>query len=73
MLAKTAIVVVALSRVFTYNGTELADPGPQLSVEQVKEIYSGSFPELLNSTVSEPVTKGKKLVYAFERTAGAKG
>lgn len=67
------IAIIALTRVFLYNGAELPDPGPQLTVEQVKEIFSAGYPELTNATVGEPVTKANKLVYSFERTAGAKG
>ncbi|MBL4953434.1 PRTRC system protein C, partial [Neobacillus sp. YIM B02564] len=42
-------------------------------VDEVRDIYSATFPELTNATVEGPEDKGDKLVYKFVKTAGAKG
>lgn len=65
--------VVSLTRKFTYNSIELADPNPVLTPEQVKEIYQPDYPELLNSLIEGPVTKNGVAVYRFTRAVGAKG
>ncbi|MBK4737911.1 PRTRC system protein C [Noviherbaspirillum pedocola] len=68
-----SLQVQTLTRVFAYNGTELPCPGNNLSVDEVRDIYSATFPELTNATVEGPDNKGDKLVYKFVKTAGAKG
>ncbi len=68
-----ALQVQSLARVFAYNGTELPCPGSNLSVDEVRDIYSATFPELTNATVEGPEDKGGKLLYKFVKTAGAKG
>lgn len=68
-----ALQAQALTRVFSYNGAELPCPGASLSVNEVRDIYSATFPELTNATVDGPEAKGDKLVFTFVKTAGAKG
>ncbi|NEX60107.1 PRTRC system protein C [Noviherbaspirillum galbum] len=68
-----AIQTQTLTRVFSYNGAEMADPGAHMSVEEVKEVYGASFPELVNATIEGPEVKGDKAVYTFARAVGAKG
>jgi PRTRC genetic system protein C len=60
-------------RSFSYNGAELPDPNPALSLEEVKGIFSAAYPELTNATIDGPNLKGNRLQYIFVRTAGAKG
>lgn len=69
-----ALTTTALPRVFAYNGAELPDPGSHLGLEEVRDIYTASFPELTTATIEGPATnKPNKLLYTFTRTAGAKG
>lgn len=68
-----ALQVQTLTRVFTYNGAELADPGQNMALDDVKNFYSAIYPELVNATIDGPEQKGEKAVYSFVRTAGAKG
>lgn len=68
-----ALTINTLTRVFIYNGTELADPGTHLSPQQVAETYSPAFPELLNTSIEGPVVKANKSVYTFFKAAGGKG
>lgn len=68
-----ALTVNALRRVFIYNGTELADPGTHLGPQQVADIYSPAFPELLNTSIEGPEIKNGKAIYKFFKAAGGKG
>lgn len=65
--------VIGIKREFKYNGIVLADPNPQLSIEDVRGFYAGQYPELNNSVVEGPVTKNNVAAYSFARAAGAKG
>ena len=68
-----AIKTQALERSFTYNGMALPDPGPHLSPEQVRDIYSAAYPEITTAAIEGPEQKGNKLVYTFRRAVGTKG
>ena len=46
--------VQVLEREFNYNGVKLPDPNPQMSVEEVKEMYSAQYPELLTGAIEGP-------------------
>ena len=48
------VKVEALTRVFIYNGVKLPDPGPNLSVEQVRDMYVATYPELATAVVEGP-------------------
>jgi PRTRC genetic system protein C len=65
--------VMNLTRKFQYNSIKLADPNPALTPDQVKEMYAATYPELNNSTVEGPTTKGGEAVYEFKRAVGSKG
>jgi PRTRC genetic system protein C len=60
-------------RKFVFNGTEMADPDPSLSAEDVKKIYSGQYAQLTNASISGPETKDGKEVYTFKAAVGTKG
>lgn len=68
-----AIQVTTLKRVFKYNGMTLPDPGPALSLDAVKSLFAMQFPELNNSAVEGPSTKGNTATYTFLRAVGSKG
>lgn len=65
--------ITNLTRVFSYNGAELPCPGAGLSPEQVRDVYSASFPEITTAAIEGPTRKGDKLIYEFRRSAGTKG
>lgn len=62
-----------LVREFTYNGIKLPDPNPDMSLEQVREVYSPAYPELITAAIEGPEIKGETLLYRFARAVGAKG
>ena len=67
------ITVTTLVRAFAYNGVALPDPGPALPVEQVRDVYSATYPEIVTASIEGPEIKGGKQVYTFRRAVGTKG
>lgn len=65
--------VQQLIRSFSYSGISLPDPGSHLSVEQVKDVYAATYPELTSASVEGPETVDGKLLYTFKRSVGTKG
>ena len=69
----SSLTVNALHREFFYNGTRIPDPAPSLTVEQVREILTPSYPELATATLVGPEDTGGTLRYTFSRAIGSKG
>lgn len=67
------MAVKQLVRVFMYKGDELVDVNPTYAPETVMEHYAGTYPELLNATVSGPKIENNKAIYTFEKSLGTKG
>ena len=62
-----------LLREFHYNGVRIPDPGPELTVEQVRDLLTPNYPEIATASVSGPEDKGSLLRYTFSRAIGTKG
>lgn len=62
-----------LVREFVYNGIKLPDPNPDMSLEQVREVYSPGYPELTTAAIEGPEVTNDMLIYRFVRAVGAKG
>jgi PRTRC genetic system protein C len=60
-------------RVFVFDGKVLPDPNPDMSVEQVREMYIPAHPEITTATVTGPEAIDGKMRYTFSRVIGAKG
>jgi PRTRC genetic system protein C len=71
--AVMTITVQKLQRSFAYNGIALPDPGCELSPEQVRDVYSATYPEITTASIEGPEQKGERLVYTFRRAVGTKG
>ena len=69
----SSVTVKALHREFFYNGTRIPDPAPNLTVEQVREILTPSYPEIATATLTGPEDTGSALRYTFSRAIGSKG
>lgn len=71
-----AIEVTVLKRKFEIerNGKSiyLDDPNPEMSIEEVSDFYSNTFPELMNSTYTKNELDDN-LVIKFKTVAGTKG
>lgn len=65
--------VTQLTRSFSYAGVTLPDPNPSLTADQVRDVYSATYPELATASVEGPETRDGKMVYTLRRAAGMKG
>jgi len=65
--------VETLNRVFIFNGIKLPDPAPDMSVEQVRDMYVATYPELATATVEGPSPVNGAMQYTFSRAVGVKG
>ena len=62
-----------LSRHFEVNGVRLPDIAPQLSPEEIRTLYSHTYPDIATASITGPEAVGDKLVYRFTRANGTKG
>lgn len=67
-----AIKLNSLQRSFYLGGRRIADPNPTLSIEEVRVFYTGTYPELNNSTFTEETTDTEHKV-TFSTSVGHKG
>ncbi len=67
-----ALKTIALPREFTLNGRKLADPNPNLGIDEVRTHYTGTYPELNNSSYEETLTDRARVI-AFTSSVGHKG
>ena len=63
----------AMLREFHYNGIRIPDPGPDLTVDQVRDLLTPMYPEIATATVAGPEAAGSVLRYTFSRAIGTKG
>lgn len=63
----------SLERSFSYNGLTLADPSPDLTPEQVRDVYAATYPEITTAAIEGPEASGDTLRYKFTRAIGTKG
>ena len=66
-----------LQRIFKFRKDSkelvLSDPNSSLSVNEVMDFYSMTYPELTTATVHGPEWEEDKAVYRFKTTIGVKG
>lgn len=67
------IQVTQAKRVFIYGSAHLPDPGEGLSPEEVRDVYSASFPEIVSAAIEGPVAKNGTLEFTFRKAVGSKG
>lgn len=68
-----AVKVEKLERVFLFNGAKLPDPSPEFTVEQVRDMYVNTYPELATAAIEGPTPVDGSMQYTFTRAVGAKG
>ena len=72
-----ALEIKGLKRVFKLkkNGETLRldDPNPEMTVNDVMDFYSMTYPELTTATPHGPVMEDDCAVYEFKTTIGTKG
>jgi len=62
-----------LSRISEFCGQKLPDPNPQLSPEEVRNLYAHQYPDIATASITGPEAVGDKLRYQFTRAIGSKG
>lgn len=62
-----------LIREFRYNGARLADPSPEFSLQQVRDFYGNTYPEIVNAEIEGPEVMANRNIYTFRRAVGTKG
>jgi PRTRC genetic system protein C len=68
-----AIKIEKMTREFVFNGIKLPDPNPTATVEQVREVFALTYPEITTAAVEGPESIGGRLRYTFQRAVGSKG
>jgi len=61
-----------MARIFIYDGKDLPDPDPSMSVEEVRQSYTEFFPELANAE-STTGKRGDDETITFKKRVGTKG
>ena len=61
-----------LTRGFYYQGSRIPDPNPEMSVDDVRELLTPSYPEIATATATGPEDTGTVLRYTFARAIGSK-
>jgi PRTRC genetic system protein C len=51
----------------------IPDPGPDLTIDQVRDLLTPNYPEIATASVSGPEATGSVLRYTFSRAIGTKG
>lgn len=69
----SSLKVETLPREFQYSGVRIPDPGPELTVEQVRDLLIPNYPEIATASLSGPEDTGSALRYIFSRAIGSKG
>jgi PRTRC genetic system protein C len=72
-MATTTLKTSTLPREFVFNGSRIPDPDPQMSIDQVRDLLTPSYPEIATATVTGPEDMGTCLRYSFSRAIGSKG
>lgn len=65
--------IETLAREFIYNGARLTDPAPSFTLQQVRDFYANTYPEIVNAEIEGPEVRGNRNVYTFRRAVGTKG
>jgi PRTRC genetic system protein C len=68
-----AMTIERLERLFVFNGVKLPDPNPDFTVEQVRNMYVNTYPELATAAGEGPTPVNGAMQYTFVRAIGAKG
>ena len=72
-MTTTKLKTEVLLREFYYNGVRIPDPGPEMTVEQVRDLLTPTYPEITTESLTGPEDMGNVLRYTFNRAIGSKG
>jgi PRTRC genetic system protein C len=72
-MATTTLKTSSLPREFVFNGSRIPDPDPRMSIDEVRDLLTPSYPEIATATMPGPKDTGTSLRYSFSRAIGSKG
>ncbi|MBN9613934.1 MAG: PRTRC system protein C, partial [Acidobacteriales bacterium] len=55
------------------NGVRIPDPAPEMTVDEVRDFLTPTYPEIATATLTGPDATGTALRYTFDRAIGSKG
>jgi PRTRC genetic system protein C len=58
---------------YVYKGEQFIDPGPDYSIDQVRQALAETYPELRNATWTERTLADGRRQVEFHKVAGEKG
>jgi PRTRC genetic system protein C len=68
-----SLTAIKVTRVFRTGSTNLPDPGPNYTPNQVKDFYSNMYGFLTNFEVEGPTLANGTETYEFVKSVGTKG
>lgn len=69
----SSLTTQMLRRQFHYQGASLPDPDPNMTPDQVRELFTPQYPELATAVMTGPEDCDGTLRYTFSRAIGSKG
>lgn len=67
------IEATVVKRKFRFQGIELEDPGPHMTADQVRDLYSVAYPELTTAEITCLGIENDHQVFEFKKKVGDKG
>lgn len=67
------IAITTIARVFSYNGVELPDIDPNMSPDEVRDVYSAQYADLTTADVLDHGITGEVHRFEFRKKVGDKG
>jgi len=61
------MAIIEMNRSFLFGGTELPDPDPELSPEEVLDHYSRQYPQLNRGKVHQVSDSGDTIIYEMKK------
>ena len=61
-----------MARIFIVDGTTYPDPGPEVTLDQFKQMMATFLPELATAEMTQE-TQGEDTIYRFKKRVGVKG
>lgn len=61
-----------MARIFIVDGTQYPDPGPDVTLDQFRQMMATFLPELSNADMTEE-KQGEDTIYRFAKRVGVKG
>lgn len=68
-----SVSITQTTRQFTFKGSNLGDPSPSATPDEVRQLLTIHHPELTNAQIEGPELKDGVMQYRFAVRVGAKG